>query len=85
MSDTIVLISLNRCGRVGIGLGERKKGESELSKKIIIFLAVQTTIELVVFLGIRRETSWVTVLFHQQKGRAYFADGISIPMFEYFA
>ncbi len=40
---------------VGIGLGELKKGENELSKKKIL-LAVQITIELAVFLGIRGET-----------------------------
>jgi hypothetical protein len=29
----IVLISLNRCGMVGVGLGELRKGENELSMK----------------------------------------------------
>jgi hypothetical protein len=29
----IVLISLNRCGLVGVGLGEPRKGENELSMK----------------------------------------------------
>jgi hypothetical protein len=29
----IVLISLNRCGMVGVGLGELRKGENELSIK----------------------------------------------------
>ncbi len=29
----IVLISLNRCGMVGVGLGEHRKGENELSMK----------------------------------------------------
>ncbi len=29
----IVFISLNRCGMVGVGLGELRKGENELSKK----------------------------------------------------
>jgi hypothetical protein len=29
----IVLISLNRCGMVGVGLGELRKGENELITK----------------------------------------------------
>jgi hypothetical protein len=29
----IVLISSNRCGMVGVGLGELGKGENEFSKK----------------------------------------------------
>jgi hypothetical protein len=29
----IVLISLNRCGMVGVGLGELRKGKNELSIK----------------------------------------------------
>jgi hypothetical protein len=29
----IVLISLNRCGMVGVGLGEHREGENELSMK----------------------------------------------------
>jgi hypothetical protein len=29
----VVLISSNRCGMVGVGLGELRKGENELSKK----------------------------------------------------
>ncbi len=29
----IVLISLTRCGMVGVGLGELRKGENELSMK----------------------------------------------------
>jgi hypothetical protein len=29
----IVLISLNQCGMVGVGLGELRKGENELSMK----------------------------------------------------
>jgi hypothetical protein len=29
----IVLFSLNRCGMVGVGLGELRKGENELSMK----------------------------------------------------
>jgi hypothetical protein len=29
----IVLISLNRCGMAGVGLGELRKGENELSMK----------------------------------------------------
>jgi hypothetical protein len=29
----IVLISLNRCSMVGVGLGELRKGENELSTK----------------------------------------------------
>jgi hypothetical protein len=29
----IVLISLNRCGMVGVSLGELRKGENELSMK----------------------------------------------------
>jgi hypothetical protein len=29
----IVLISLNRCGMVAVGLGELRKGENELSMK----------------------------------------------------
>ncbi len=29
----IVLISLNQCAMVGVGLGELRKGENELSKK----------------------------------------------------
>jgi hypothetical protein len=51
----IVLISLNQCGIVGVGLGELRKGGNELSKKKKL-LAVQITIELVVLLGIRRGT-----------------------------
>jgi hypothetical protein len=39
---------------VGVGLGELRKGENELSMRKE---AVQITIELVVFLGIRTETS----------------------------
>ncbi len=31
--EMIVLISLNRCGMVGVGLGELRKGENELSTK----------------------------------------------------
>jgi hypothetical protein len=42
---------------VGVGLGELRNGENELSTKKKILLAVQITIELVVFLGIRRGTS----------------------------
>ncbi len=47
----IALISSNRCGMVGVGLGELRKGGNEFKKKIL--LAVQITIELVVFLGSR--------------------------------
>jgi hypothetical protein len=55
----IVLISLNQCGMVGVGLGELRKGENELSMKKKILLAVQITIELVDILGISPETSWM--------------------------
>ncbi len=50
----IVFNLLNRCGMVGVGLGELKKW-IEHEKRIL--LAVQITNELVVFLGIRTETS----------------------------
>ena len=33
LKKMIVLISLNRCGMVGVGLGELRKGENELSMK----------------------------------------------------
>ncbi len=49
----IVLISLNRCGMIGVSLRELRKGENELSMKKRILLAVQITIELVALLGIR--------------------------------
>ncbi len=52
----IVLISLNQCGMKGVGIGELRKGENDLSRKKIL-LAFQITIELVVVLGITRETS----------------------------
>jgi hypothetical protein len=51
----IVLISSNRCNMVGVGLGEPRKGENELSKKKEYF-SRSNTIELVVFLGIRTGT-----------------------------
>ncbi len=33
LKKMIVLISLNRCGMVGVGLGELRKGENELNMK----------------------------------------------------
>ncbi len=33
LTKMIVLIALNRCGMVGVGLGELRKGENELSMK----------------------------------------------------
>ena len=42
---------------VGVGLGELRKGENELSMKKRILLALHITIELVVVLGISPETS----------------------------
>jgi hypothetical protein len=42
---------------VGVGLGELRKGGNEFKQGKRILLAVQITIELVVFLGIRRGTS----------------------------
>jgi hypothetical protein len=54
----IVLISLNRCGMVGVSLRELRKGGKELSmKKEYILLAIQITIEVVVVFGITPETS----------------------------
>ncbi len=37
LKKMIVLISLNRCGLVGVGLGELRKGENELSMKKVYF------------------------------------------------
>jgi hypothetical protein len=53
----IVLISSNRLGMVGVDLGELGKGENELSKKKLL-IAIQITIELVAFWGIRTGMSW---------------------------
>ncbi len=50
---------------VGVGLGELRKGENELSMKKVL-LAVQITIELVVFLGIHNRD--VMCLPHWQEG-----------------
>ena len=55
LKKMIVLISLNRCGMVGVGLGKLRKGGNELSMKKKIHLAVQITIELVVVLGDSRD------------------------------
>jgi uncharacterized membrane protein len=52
----IVLILSNRCGMVGVGLGELRFLRKGVQENMIL-LAVQITIELVVFFGIRTGTS----------------------------
>jgi hypothetical protein len=56
--NSIVLISLNRCGVVGVGLGamRNEKIKSGFKKNSLAF---QISIELAVFLGIRTKPPWI--------------------------